>query len=207
MNKQYHLDYSKKHYQNNKEKYKKYNEEYRELNKEYFQKYRDENRSVINTKFINYYQNNKDKIQEKNNNWREKNIEKHREYNKKSAKKDRQNNPHKYRWRYLLRNTLKKLGKKKENKTIELLGYSPIELKNFLESLDNKWFEYEIDHKIPITWFISETPPSVVNDFRNLQLLNKSPNSSKRNFYMDDVSKEFWVEIKCFIKKEFYNEK
>lgn len=203
INKEYHLKYSRQHYQNNKEYYKISGENYRKDNKEYFQKYRDENRDKINENFIQYYQNNRDIVQEKNKNWREKNIDKHREYNRVSAKKDRENNPHKYRWRYLLKNTLKKLGKKKEDKTIDLLGYSPIELKKFLETINENWFEFEIDHKIPITWFVSDTPPSVVNNFKNLQLLEKSPNSSKRNFYMDEVSEEFWEEIKIYIKEEF----
>lgn len=203
INKEYQLNYSKKYYQENKDYYQKVGSEYRKNNKEYFQKYRDENKTKINENYKEYYQDNKDKIQEKNKKWREENIDKHREYNKITARNDRQNNPHKYRWRYLLKNTLKTLGNKKENKTVELLGYSPNELKIFLETLNIDWFEFEIDHKIPITWFKPETPPNIVNDFRNLQLLKKGENSSKRNFYMDEVSEEFWCEVKKFIKDEF----
>ena len=112
------------------------------------------------------------------------------------------NNPEKHRWRYILKETLKKLNKNKNDKTIVLLGYSPKELKIFLESLLPNWFEYEIDHKIPLTWFISDTPVNLVNDFRNLQLLDKSKNSSKRNFYMDDVDIDYFNEVKQYIKKE-----
>lgn len=203
LTKEYRLAYSKKQYKENKEYYQKLGVEYRENNKEYFINYREGNKDKINENFKTYYQENKDKVQEKNKKWREENIEKHREYNKISARNDRKNNPHKYRWRYLLKNTLEKLGKKKEGKTISLLGYSPIELKSFLEKLNEKWFEYEIDHKIPITWFKAETPPSIVNNFNNLQLLKKGINSSKRNFYMDNVSTEYWDEASVFIKEEF----
>lgn len=41
-----------------------------------------------------------------------------------------------------------------------------------------------------------------INDFRNLQLLDKSKNSSKRNFYMDDVDNDYFNEVKRYIKKE-----
>ncbi len=178
-------------------------QKYRDDNQKYFQKYRDDNKTKINENYKEYYQDNKDKVQEKNKKWREENIDKHREYNKITARNDRRDNPHKYRWRYLLKNTLKTFGNKKEDKTVQLLGYSPIELKLFLESLDVNWIEFEIDHKIPITWFKPETPPNIVNDFRNLQLLKKGENSSKRNFYMDEVSEDFWYEVKKFIKEEY----
>ena len=98
---------------------------------------------------------------------------------------------------------MKLLSNKKENETIVLLGYSAIELRDFLKSLNEKWVDFEIDHKIPISWFESNTPANIVNDFRNLQLLSKGINTSKRNFYMDDVSDEFWFEAKQYVKKEF----
>lgn len=207
LRKEYQLEYSKKHYQENKGYYKKKSEEYREDNKEYFKKYREDNKEKLNEGYKKYYKLNKEKVQEKNKKWREDNIDKHREYNKISVRNDRKNNPHKYRWRYLLKNTLSKLGKKKENNTSELLCYSPIELKTFLETINKNWFEFEIDHKIPITWFKPDTPPNIVNNFRNLQLLNKGENSSKRNFYMDNVSNEFLDEIKQYVKDEYIGKK
>jgi hypothetical protein len=205
LNREYYLKYSKDNYQKNKEYYKKKGEEYREKNKDYFIKYREENKESINQKIREHYYNNVENIKKKNKKWRENNIDKHREYNKISAAKSRKNEPEKHRWRYILKETLKKLNKNKTDKTIVLLGYSPKELKLYLESLSPNWFDYEIDHKIPLTWFISDTPVILVNDFRNLQLLSKSKNSSKRNFYMDDVDEDYFNEIKKYIKKEYLN--
>jgi hypothetical protein len=200
-------EYFKEYREKNKEKYNEYfrlkSKEYREKNKEYFQKYRENNKEMITKKSREHYINNVDKIKQKNKNWRENNPEKHREYNRISAAKSRKEQPEKHRWRGILKETLKKLNKEKNDKAIKLLGYSPKELKEFLLSLSPKWFEFEIDHKIPLTWFVSETPISLVNDFRNLQLLTKSENNKKRNFYMSDVDDDYLKEVKIYIKKEY----
>jgi hypothetical protein len=203
LRKEYRIIYRKDYYQKNKDYYKKKGEEYRDTNKEYFVEYRKNNKESINEKIREHYYNNVEKINQKNREWIENNLERHREHNRKSAAKSRKNNPEKHRWRYILKETLKKLNKDKIDKTIVLLGYSPKELKLYLESLSSNWYEYEIDHKIPLTWFITETPVSLVNDFRNLQLLDKSKNSSKRNFYMDDVDENYYNEVKQYIKKEY----
>lgn len=203
LNKEYKLKLSSKNYKKNKDYYKKKGEEYRELNKNYFVEYRKNNKESINKKVREYYINNIDKVQEKNKKWRESNPEKHREYNRISAKKSRKCEPQKHRWRGILRETLKKLNKDKSEKTISLLGYSPEELHLYLKTMSSNWYEYEIDHRIPLSWFIDETPVNLVNDFRNLQLLDKSTNSSKRNFYMNNVDEKYFDEIKQYIKKEY----
>lgn len=203
INKEYNINYQKNKYQNNKEYYKKKGEEYRKLNKEYFIEYRGINKEKINEKIREYYYVNREKINEKNKKWIKNNPDKHKEYNRISAAKSRKENPEKHRWRYLLKETLKNLDK--NEKTITLLGYSPKELKDYLISLSPNWFDYEIDHKIPLTWFIEDTPVNLINDFRNLQLLTKSENSKKRNFYMSEVDKFFFEEIKKYIKYEFLN--
>lgn len=200
-------EYNKEYREKNKEKYKEYfrlkSKEYREKNKEYFQMYRENNKEIITKKSREHYKNNVDKIKEKNKKWRENNPEKHREYNRISAAKSRKGQPEKHRWRYILKETLKKLNKEKNDKTIKLLGYSPKELKEYLLTLSPNWSEFEIDHKIPLTWFIPSTPVSLINDFRNLQLLTKSENNKKRNYYMSDVDNDFFNEIKKYIKKEY----
>jgi hypothetical protein len=197
------IEYRRKYSKENKEYYKKKGEEYREKNKDYFIEYRKKNKDYINEKLKEHYYNNIDKIKEKNKKWREKNPDKHREYNRNSAKKSRREQPEKHRWRYILKETLKKLNKNKIDKSIVLLGYSPKELKIYLETLSLNWYDYEIDHKIPLSWFLPETPISMVNDFRNLQLLDKSKNSSKKNFYMDNVDSEYFNEVKKFIKEKY----
>jgi hypothetical protein len=203
LNKEYRLRISKENYKKNKEYYKTKGEEYRETNKEYFVEYRKKNKESINQKIRDYYYNNVSKVTEKNKKWRENNPEKHREYNRISAKKSRQINPQKHRWRGILKETLKKLNMDKSNTTISLLGYSPEDLHLYLKTMSLNWYDYEIDHKIPLSWFVDETPVNLVNDFRNLQLLDKSTNSSKRNFYMNEVDEKYFDEIKQYIKKEY----
>ena len=65
--------------------------------------------------------------------------------------------------RRLIKRTLKYLGTEKESTTIELLGYSPSQLKETIESkfVDgmswSNYGEWHVDHKLPITHFnISE---------------------------------------------------
>ena len=120
--------------------------------------------------------------------WREANPDKHKEakakwlaknpnYEKERSKRRRKETPHIFAWRDMLKDSLKRLGKKKEGHTIDLLGYSPLELKEHIESLfldgmtwDNHG-EWHIDHKIPVSMFDPETPSSVVNALSNLQPL------------------------------------
>jgi hypothetical protein len=76
-----------------------------------------------------------------------------------------------------LNNTLKRLGKKKEGHTIDLIGYSALELKEHIESLftigmswDN-YGQWHIDHIKPVSSFDKDTPIKTVNVLSNLQPL------------------------------------
>ena len=77
------------------------------------------------------------------------------------------------------------MGKPKENNTIDLLGYSAIELKEHIESIftegmswDNHG-EWHIDHIIPVSSFDKSEKMSVVNSLDNLQPLWAKDNLSK----------------------------
>lgn len=50
----------------------------------------------------------------------------------------------------------------------------------------------ELDHLIPVTWFLQETPANIVNSLDNLQLITKEENIKKRNFYASPVKREFY---------------
>jgi hypothetical protein len=98
-------------------------------------------------------------------------------YEKERSKRRRKESPHIFAWRDVLKDSLKRLGKKKEGQTIEILGYSALELKEHLESLfltgmtwDNHG-EWHIDHIVPVTTFSSDTSCSIVNALSNLQPL------------------------------------
>ena len=89
----------------------------------------------------------------------------------------RKRNPHIVAWRAVLRNTLKRFDKPKEGHTIELLGYSAIDLKNHIQSLftegmtwDN-YGEWHIDHIKEVRYFSKVTPMNIVNELSNLRPL------------------------------------
>jgi hypothetical protein len=80
-------------------------------------------------------------------------------------------------WRSLLSGSLRRMNTKKNDRTINMLGYSAKELRKHLESLwtegmswDNHG-EWHVDHIIPVAAFHQNTPPSVVNALSNLRPL------------------------------------
>ena len=136
-------------------------------------RYRDNNKEKIKDGKVKYRKNNKEKIREYSNTYYENNKEKILEYNRKRNK----DNPHIVGWRSVLKSYFRRLGKKKEGSTIDLLGYSATELKDHLEkqftdgmSWEN-YGEWHIDHIRPLSSFPPDTPPHIVNALSNLQPL------------------------------------
>jgi len=89
--------------------------------------------------------------------------------------------------RDILRRCLKYIGKNKEQKTYELLGYNNLKLKQRLEcqfkdgmSWDN-YGKWHIDHKKPISKFNKNTDLKIINSLSNLQPLWAKDNLSKGN--------------------------
>jgi len=87
----------------------------------------------------------------------------------------RENNPHVIAWRSILHSTLDRLETKKEGHTIDLLGYSALELKEHLENKftngmcwDN-YGEWHIDHHIPVVSFSKDTDVKIVCALSNLK--------------------------------------
>jgi hypothetical protein len=161
-------EYDKVRYEKNKEVILKRKKEY----------YKENSKCILSYK-ENYRKNNKDKINE----WRKLNIIKIRE----SMCRYRKKYPHIIVWRSILYSALKRLGKPKNNKTIDILGYSPLELKEHIEKLfksgmswDNHG-EWHIDHIKPVTSFNSDALVSDVCSLENLQPLWASENLSKNN--------------------------
>jgi hypothetical protein len=89
-------------------------------------------------------------------------------------------------WRAILNNTLKRFNTKKEDKTINLLGYSASELKKHIESLfleGMSWENYgdwHIDHIKMVSTFDKETPMNIVNSLDNLRPLWAEDNCSRK---------------------------
>ena len=162
-----------------------------------------DNKDVIKERVIKYYNDNKNIINEKNKKYREDNPEKikqqkreeylrnrvnYLEYQKKyrennpekvnKLKRDwNKRNPHVVAWRSTLKSVLKRMNKVKDKNTIDILGYSPLELKEHIETLftdgmnwDN-YGEWHVDHIIPVSSFDKDVLTSVVNALSNLQPL------------------------------------
>lgn len=100
-------------------------------------------------------------------------------------KKYRLQNKHIFAWRALLSNT-KRLNKVKNDRTIKLLGYSALELKEHIKSLFTEGMSWEnsgewhVDHIKMVSSFDPETPVSVVNSLDNLRPLWAEDNCSRK---------------------------
>lgn len=208
---------NRENYYKNVENYKLKSKEYREKNKEYYSEYFKEyyldNKEKLNEYKKEYYQENKPEYLERSKSWRENNVNEYSEYLKgwrennpeyskeylkewwilNSHKRKiywkniRNNNPHYIAWRSSLSLALSRMNKEKIGHTIDLLGYSPSDLKIHIENLFKdgmsweNWGEWHIDHIIPISKFDSNTPINIVNDLNNLQPLWAFENLSKSN--------------------------
>lgn len=155
----------------NKEKVNLSNKIYRESNQEKINEWKSNNREHILKYNKSYQKENSDKISKRAKTYKQNNYDKILEYNKKY----RLNNKHTIAWRMLIHTTLRRMGKTKEGHTIDLLGYSALELKQHIESLftegmswDN-YGEWHIDHIKGIVNWETNTPPNIVNALSNLR--------------------------------------
>lgn len=200
-----------KYREKNKEKIDKYFTKYRLVNCEkrndYQKEYRKNNLSIVREKNKKYAQLNKDKKKVYDKNYSNENKDKikqrgkkYREENKdkiiESKKKYNEKNPHLVAWRRILRNSLRDLGNRKNGKTIELLGYSALDLKNHLESRFTEgmtwgnYGEWHIDHIKQVISFPKETPSSVVNALSNLRPLWATTREINGIIYEGNLNRE-----------------
>jgi len=191
-NKEKRQEYRKEWYQNNIEKVKSLENLRYHNNKEVINEKRkklynsDDNvRKKVREQQKKYYESNKELFYNNSKSWVEKNKDRRNEISKKHY--------HQYKTlmicRRLIKRTIKYLGTDKENSTIELLGYTPVLLKETIESKftdgmswDN-YGEWHIDHIKPISSFDKNDDPKVINSLNNLQPLWAFDNLSKGNKY------------------------
>lgn len=190
-NKEKLLEDKKKYVETNREKVKLSSKKYKEANKEKINKWREENREHILNYNKTYQEKNADKISKLAKKYKENNYDKILSYNRKY----RISNKHTVAWRNLIHGTLRRFDKKKEGHTIDLLGYSPGELKTHLESLftegmswDN-YGEWHIDHIKPVITYNPETHPSIVNALSNLRPLWSTTREIKGVIYEGNLNR------------------
>ena len=162
-----------------------------EKDREYSKKYREQNPLKGREYIKQYRKDHPDKEKESKAKWHAKNPD----YEKERSKRRRKETPHVFAWRDVLKDSMKRFGKKKEGHTIDLLGYSALELKEHISSLftngmswDNHG-EWHIDHIIPVTTFDPETPANVVNALSNLQPLWSTSRTINGVFHQGNLNK------------------
>lgn len=182
----------------------------KQIEKEYRDKNPEKHKEVIN-RYVNsekgkktrkkvrreHYLNNKEKENKRSNKWNKDNRDKVREYERNiygPIRRDR--DKHQIMWRGVLHASLRRMGKSKEGKTIDLLGYSPLELKEHLESLFtddmswNNYGEWHIDHIKQVCTFSPNTPTHIVNALTNLQPLWATTREINGVIYEGNLNKD-----------------
>ena len=176
----------KNYHINNRDKILERKKEYRESEegKLVRQEYRQE-----------YYLNNKETENKRSNEWNKNNRERLKEHKNQYSKTYSKNNPHIISWRRILHNSLRNMGKTKEGHTIDLLGYSALDLKEhitklFTESMTwDNYGEWHIDHIKPVSSFPIETSMNVVNALSNLQPLWSTTREINGVTYLGNLNK------------------
>lgn len=154
--------------------------------KESVSKYRQKNKDKIRLYHKNISPETKERKRLKSKEWAVKNreiiLEKRRN---RYHSRGKYVNKHTEIWRATLNKVVVRMGHKKRNTTIELVGYDYISLKAHIESKFKdgmKWENYgywEIDHIVPVSVFNKDTPIIIVNALINLQPLWKRENIIK----------------------------
>ena len=150
-----------------------------------------------------YYLENKDKIKSKVKNWQKNNREKLNEYHRTYHPQHNQEHPERRLWRNLLYRVLGVNGNPKTNSTYKMLGYTHEELKIHLDKQGINWNKHTVDHKIPITWFKSNTPAKIVNALVNLHPLTEFQNKSKNNNFCSPVPNSYINVVQEWVKEEY----
>jgi len=114
--------------------------------------------------------------------------------------KNRYTNDPVFKYRILMRKMVHRLFENVDKTEInKFLGYSATDLFNHLGDVYNK--NFHVDHKIPVSWFVINTPAYIVNNLCNLHLVESNYNFKKSNKFADPVNKDFFEIAKPYIKK------
>lgn len=182
----------------NKSKMKEYWAKYYQLNadrlREAAKEYANSNKEKRKELFRKHYIENIEYHKQRANKYRIENWDRILENKKKNHKKRMKTDPE-YRsyvaMRSILQRTIKQAKTKKDDKTVNMLGYSSKELFDHMQLLFDEgmtWLnhgEWHIDHIKPVSLFLEEgiTDPKIINALDNLQPLWAEDNLSKSNKY------------------------
>jgi hypothetical protein len=142
-------------------------------------------------------------------------LEQKKKVNSEWFKKYRKKNPHLHLIRNQLKNIREILGTEKVLSSIIELKYTPDDFKKHIESMfkenmdwdniglgEDKW---NIDHKIPITWFKPNSPFYLVNNLLNLEPIWWKENITKSNKHSTPICSNYYSLIKEFILEDKLN--
>lgn len=184
-------NYNKNYYHLNKEKESLRKKESNSRHSERIKKYYEDNKEKIVLKTAEYYKKNKEKKSIKQREYRAKNREKINAKQRLSRAKYIINPIYKIRYslKERVRGFLKLKNLTKKNKTFEIVGITPAELKEYLEkqfkdgmSWDNYGlYGWHIDHIIPISSAKTEEELYKLCHYTNLQPLWAIENIKKSN--------------------------
>jgi hypothetical protein len=180
----------------NSEERKAYMKEYRLKNKEKFLEY-NKNHKIKNPQKQTEY--NKRHWRKKYGEFEYKGKEHRKSYMRDYMKAYNQKYPHIQRSKRLLNDVLRRFNQTKTNSTSKLLGYTALDLKTHLDKLGMDWGLHQIDHKIPVAWFKSNTPMNIINDLRNLQPLLPKENLEKSSNYCTLVNQDYLKVAKPYL--------
>ena len=182
-------DYNKKYYVSNSEKEKNRKKVYREANPEIAKIYAIKNKDIILEKKRIYYQNNKEKKCITEREYRRKNKDKINARKRKLREKYVTNPIYRIRYsvKERIRSFLNSRNIQKNNKTFEMVGIKPAELKDYLEKQFQEgmtWDNYglygwHIDHIIPLSSATNEEDLYKLCHFTNLQPMWAADNIKK----------------------------
>ena len=178
---------------NNVERLREWQRKWREENREHYRRmqaaYRKKNRERLNAWMREHYAKNKDRRNAINRKWSNANVEKVRTFRREYAAR-RYASDAEYKLTRLIRNRIMRVlkGRRKEVKTLELLGCSLNKLKLHIEggfdermTWDNHGTYWHVDHIIPLAAFdlTNESELRMACNYRNLQPLEAIANMKK----------------------------
>ena len=117
-----------------------------------------------------------------------------------SKRKYYEKNIHIFIWRKLLKRTIHQFNNKKTDSTINILGYTPNQLKNHLENQFTEkmnwsnYGEWHVDHIKPVSTFNKTTHPSIVNALSNLRPLWATNTEINGIFYEGNLNRKIMKE-------------